>query len=66
MKVKFNIKKFMVDNRFSVKELAEKTKLSKQALYLLLAKGKKGKARLATIKKIEENLNVKLDDYIEL
>jgi len=62
MKVKFNIKKFMVDNRFSVKELAEKTKLSKQALYLLLAKGK---ARLATIKKIEENLNVKLDDYIE-
>ena len=62
MKVKFNLKKFMVDNRFSVKELAEKTKLSKQALYLLLAKGK---ARLATIKKIEENLNVKLDDYIE-
>ena len=62
MKVKFNIKKFMVDNRFSVKELAEKTKLSKQGLYLLLAKGR---ARLATIKKIEENLNVKLDDYIE-
>jgi len=52
----------MVDNRFSVKELAEKTKLSKQGLYLILAKGK---ARLATIKKIEENLNVKLDDYIE-
>ena len=63
MKVKFNIKKFMVDNRFSVKELAEKTKLSKQALYLLLAKGN---ARLATIKKIEDKLNVKLDDYIEL
>ncbi|MGB4239619.1 MAG: helix-turn-helix transcriptional regulator [Candidatus Hydrothermia bacterium] len=62
MKVKFNIKKFMVDNRLSVKELAEKTKLSKQGLYLLLAKGS---ARLATIKKIEEKLNVKLDDYIE-
>ncbi len=62
MKVKFNIKKFMVDNRLSVQELAEKTKLSKQGLYLLLAKGS---ARLATIKKIEEKLNVKLDDYIE-
>ena len=62
MKVKFNIKKFMVDNRFSVKELAEKTKLTKQALYYLLAKGT---ARMATIKKIEGKLNVKLDDYIE-
>lgn len=59
--VKLDLNKILIDNRLTFEDVAKKLEMDPASVRVMV---KRGTVKIKTLKKLEESLNKRLDEYI--